>query len=97
MRRVWTLTILTLAAALLADAAIACPSCGNAVGKGDSGHMPHLQAGVYYSILFMLAVPASLLSGFSFAFYRLHKRAVADRSSPVLGRTPDAPFASPSP
>jgi len=48
----------------------ACPGCKNA-NETDS-----LRPRAYmYSILFMLAMPATVFAGFGLAFYRLSKRA----------------------
>ena len=53
-----------------ADSANACPGCKNA-NETDS-----LRPRAYmYSILFMLAMPATVFAGFGLAFYRLSKRA----------------------
>lgn len=50
--------------------AIACPFCGEA-NATDQARSDAYQL----SILFMLAMPALVFSGFAFAFYRLNKAA----------------------
>ena len=57
------------------DVASACPMCQEAnetdVSTGETNHRPRAYM---YSILFMLAVPATLFTGFSVSFYRLSKQ-----------------------
>jgi hypothetical protein len=63
------LALLALAAvfALAPAAAEACPNCKFTNNKA--------RAQAYmYSILFMLSMPAAILSGFTFGFYRLWKK-----------------------
>ena len=53
----------------LVDKAEACPMC-RAANESDEA----LPRAYMYSILFMLAVPATLFTGFGIGFYRLSKR-----------------------
>ena len=55
------------------EAARACPMC-RAANETESS----LPLAYMYSILFMLAVPASVLTGFGIGFYRLSKKQQAD-------------------
>jgi hypothetical protein len=68
--------ILTLVAAFIvfgefATPASACPMCKQANETKDDDRVPQAYM---YSILFMLAVPATLLTGFGVSFYRMSKR-----------------------
>jgi hypothetical protein len=57
-------------APMATNSLLACPGCKNA-NETDS-----LRPRAYmYSILFMLAMPATVFAGFGLAFYRLSKRA----------------------
>ena len=60
----------TVGALPFADSpALACPNC-KAANETDS-----LKPKAYmYSILFMISMPATLLAGFSFSFYRMWKK-----------------------
>ena len=53
----------------MVDAAWACPMCKEAT-ETDS----RLPQAYMFSILFMLAVPASIFTGFGIGFYRLSKQ-----------------------
>ena len=59
-----------LSAPAAMDSAIACPMCQAA--KDSAGD--HVARAYMYSILFMLAMPATVLTGFSIGFYRLSKK-----------------------
>jgi hypothetical protein len=73
--------LLTLALLLvLANAASACPTCkealaGNGEGAGD------LVRGYFYSILFMMSMPFTILGAFSFSMYRAVQKSKADNTS----------------
>ncbi|REJ90203.1 MAG: hypothetical protein DWQ34_17725 [Planctomycetota bacterium] len=55
--------------------ASACPMCQVANEEGTGSAEQNARPRAYmYSILFMLAMPATLFSGFSFGFYRLWKK-----------------------
>lgn len=86
LRRILLASVLTTAVSLMIFAASptaqACPMCSEslpnngadstAAGPADNS----LAAGFYYSILLMLAVPASIASGFGIVLYRAtHKTA----------------------
>jgi hypothetical protein len=101
--RTW---ILTIAAGLLvclatATPASACPMCKLA-NESDS----RLPTAYMYSILFMLGMPATVLSGFGIGFWRLSRQAarmqqeaaeqaVAGASDPVESAQDAEPHASP--
>lgn len=76
-RRLLTATF-TLAVLLTADAAWACPMC-KAAAEAD----PRLPRAFMASILFMLAMPFTLLTCFGVGFYRLSKRRPADEAAPA--------------
>jgi hypothetical protein len=71
--RSWILTTVAglLICALAATPALACPMCKLA-NDSDS----RLPMAYMYSIIFMMAMPATLLTGFSISFWRLSRQAV---------------------
>lgn len=72
LRRLALLTAFVLAALAfgpLCEPAEACPMCKAANESNDA-----LPRAYMYSILFMLAVPATVLTGFGIGFYRLSKQ-----------------------
>ena len=66
--------LLMLAVATLivgfAEPLFACPFCREALAAKDN----RIPMAYMYSILFMLAMPPTVLGGISFAIYRAHKR-----------------------
>ncbi len=58
------------------DPAAACPTCKDQLAAGEAG----LARGFYWSILFMLGMPASILGAWAIAIWRLCRR----RSSPMV-------------
>ena len=70
--RTWILTVIAGALLCLSTAspASACPMCKLA-NESDS----RLPTAYMYSILFMLGMPATVLSGFSVGFWRLSRKA----------------------
>jgi hypothetical protein len=75
------LQTLALAGALFVAApatpASACPMC-KVANESETERAENLKPKAYmYSILFMLAMPATLLTGFGIGFYRLSKKSAA--------------------
>lgn len=70
----------SLAVGPLIDVAEACPMCNAANEANDA-----LPRAYMYSILFMLAVPASVLTGFGIGFYRLSKQQQSMPNTGILG------------
>jgi hypothetical protein len=66
------IAILTTAVAFSTDAAWACPMC-KAAAEAD----PKLPTAFMASILFMMAMPFTLLTCFGVAFYRLSRSSAA--------------------
>ncbi|HRE99696.1 MAG TPA: hypothetical protein PLI18_04200 [Pirellulaceae bacterium] len=65
------LVAVTIAMLLLPiDPAAACPTCKDQLAAGSAG----LARGFYWSILFMLGMPASILGAWAFAIWRLCRR-----------------------
>jgi hypothetical protein len=72
----------TLCLAPSVPTATACPMCKLANEEGSGAGTDCEEAAVQaarpraymYSILFMLSMPATLLTGFGIAFYRLHRQ-----------------------
>lgn len=76
-KRLSTLLILALAFTAAASAptpASACPMCRQAVESEEEENPNQIPQAYMFSILFMLAMPATLLSAFGIFFYRLSKR-----------------------
>jgi heme/copper-type cytochrome/quinol oxidase subunit 2 len=63
-------TVVVLAAA---DVASACPSCQAALASQEGGQ--RVVQGFFWSILFMMSMPFSILTGLSTYFYFLVRRA----------------------
>lgn len=66
----------------------ACPMCKVALEDTEDPVMMARPRAYMYSILFMLSMPATLLTGFGLAFYRLSQRQAAAQRS-LLGPTGD--------
>ena len=62
-------TLIVLLLGLCVSSAHACPSC-----KAANETNPQLPKAYMYSILFMLGVPVTMVTGFGIGFYRLSKR-----------------------
>jgi hypothetical protein len=78
MKRSWRKSLLGLAAGALllflgGDRALACPNCKEAVSLG-SGEVASLSDGYNWSVLFMLAVPFSMMGTGAFVIHRAVKR-----------------------
>lgn len=93
MRRL--LSIILLGGFLFAGPAVemasACPLC-----KEANETNPALPRAYMYSIIFMLAVPATVLTGFGIGFYRLAKsakaaQAEAEQTNELDDSNPTAP------
>ena len=75
MRRLLTICVLALALGAVVPSASACPMCQVANENAPESAVNNARPRAYmYSILFMLAMPASLMTGFSVGFYRLWKK-----------------------
>lgn len=70
---VWCLLVFSGLSLLQPTPLAACPMCKNANEEVDSRPRAYM-----YSILFMLAVPATVFTGFGIGMYRLSKREQAD-------------------
>ena len=60
----------------LTESVRACPNCKEGLATQDNTPQAY-----QYSIIFMLAMPATIFTGFSFGFYRLSQRAAKQRES----------------
>ena len=67
-----------LAMPALSGTATACPMCKNANEDGLADNAANLPMAYMYSIIFMLSVPATVLTGFGVGFYRLSKKQQSD-------------------
>jgi hypothetical protein len=65
--------IVILAAAMLSPSAQACPSCKEAIGS-QTGEGARMKDGYFYSILFMVAMPFTLLGTGAFLVTRAVRR-----------------------
>jgi hypothetical protein len=89
MRRILIATFLVGAAMSvgpLVSAASACPMCKEANDVDDRRPQAYM-----YSILFMLAMPATIFTGFGVSFYRLSKKQQAMNNEVGLDLTQDSP------
>lgn len=79
-RHQWTLRLLgSLVLVLLVVSLVqACPTCKDTLG-GDPAQQG-LAKGIYYSILFMMAMPFFLLGSLSAYFYYLVRRDSAEKA-----------------
>jgi len=80
LRMLMLLTLMVLAA----SAAQACPSCKEALGSSDAAQGDVVGA-YFWSILFMLTMPFTLISCFSFTMWRAVKRANAEKAAAEAG------------
>lgn len=80
-RRLSELFIALCVCLFLAGPASACPMCKEANEADDPRPRAYM-----YSIIFMIAVPATMFTGFGLSFYRLAKRGAPapDPSDPDL-------------
>lgn len=67
--------VLVLAGPLV-DSVQACPNCKEGLATQDNSPQAY-----QYSIIFMLAMPATIFTGFSIGFYRLSRRAAKRREN----------------
>ena len=85
MRRLF-LVFSVFAALLLGGLSVpasACPMCKQA-NEAEQTEEENVRPKAYmYSILFMLAMPATIATGFGIGLYRLSRRGVADAETPV--------------
>ena len=68
--------------AALATAAVACPTCKDAIDQSDPQHQS-LAAGYYYSILFMMSMPFAILGTFGSLAYLSIRRARVEQDQPA--------------
>ena len=61
---------------LLTSPAHACPACANSIASDET-----LPRAYMYSILFMLAMPATVFSTFGFLIYRAFKKHAAQQAA----------------
>ncbi|QDU60039.1 hypothetical protein Pan216_08760 [Planctomycetes bacterium Pan216] len=87
---VWSIAIVATLA--LTAVAHACPMCAEALDNTTGQAGGSLAGGFYYSILFMLSLPFSIITFFGVMFYRLHRKSLLE-----AGELPGAdPIESPS-
>ncbi len=71
-----TLAIAMLNSAVMVSTAGACPMCGQA-NESDQAEANRRPQAYMYSILFMMAMPATIFAGFGIGLYRLSRKADA--------------------
>ena len=77
----WMLLALALAlVCLIASVAGACPTCKEGLAQTDP-HGQSIAAGYYYSILFMMAMPFTILGTFGSLAYLSIRRAAKQQSA----------------
>ncbi len=82
---------------VVVQTAAACPSCKAALAAGGDTDQANLVRGFFWSILFMLSMPFTLLGTFSFVMYRAVKRARAAEAANQLAQPVAVPIASATP
>ncbi len=78
--------LVAVVALLAADVALACPNCKDSIAHSDPTASGLMQ-GYFWSILFMLSMPFTLLTAMCVYFYLLVRRARATqtgKSTPAL-------------
>ncbi len=65
-----TTTFVLLLAILMADSVQACPTCKDSLSENN----PELIQGYFWSIMFMMAMPFSILTGVGTYFYLLVRK-----------------------
>jgi hypothetical protein len=85
----------------VAPVAEACPMCKLANEEGTNTQeaaAANARPKAYmYSILFMLSMPATLLSAFGLSFYRIHRRQQAELSAAAESEFANSLLADPTP
>ncbi len=71
----------------LMSSAVACPNCKEGMNSKDP-HKTNIAKGYYYSVLWMLAAPSTILTGWGLAIYRAVNK--AKRENEANGALPDA-------
>ncbi|HEX4000782.1 MAG TPA: hypothetical protein VHX65_19695 [Pirellulales bacterium] len=94
MRRVISRPVAIMALAVLLVAvvqslAVACPTCGEALGHQDAAHNG-VAKGFFYSILFMMGMPYLLLGTFCGCMYWKVRRARAANAKALMANVPAA-------
>lgn len=70
MKNFAVMLVACLILAVLASEAVACPNCKNAVAQSGGASMA---AGFAWSIVLLLAVPASIIAGWVIALRRMFR------------------------
>src|SRR5262245_54007530 len=93
----WALLFTVMVAALSASsAAVACPTCKDAVAANDPEHQ-HMVRGYFYSILFMMGMPYLLITCFGLYMYREVRKARArNAKAPDAAPTATTAISTPS-
>jgi len=71
--RPWVIPLIAACCLLFSATAFGCPNCKDAVNTADPEGM-NLARGYFYSILLMLAMPATLISSFGIYVWREMQR-----------------------
>lgn len=79
---------LVLVGALVSSAA-ACPNCKEGFNSKDP-HKTNIAKGYYYSVLWMLGAPTTILTGWGLAVYRAVKKAKRENETNAGPTLPDA-------
>lgn len=64
----------------LISSAMACPNCKEGMNSKDP-HKTNIAKGYYYSVLWMLAAPSSILTGWGIAIYRAVNKANREKEA----------------
>jgi hypothetical protein len=92
LNRLQILRPLALAAVIscaLVSSALACPNCKEGMNSKDP-HKTNIAKGYYYSVLWMLAAPSTILTGWGLAIYRAVNKAKRESGSNDSQPLPEA-------
>ena len=73
----------------LVSSAVACPNCKEGMNSKDP-HKTNIAKGYYYSVLWMLAAPSTILTGWGLAIFRAVKKANRANETNIGPALPDA-------
>jgi hypothetical protein len=74
------LTLALVLVAALVSSAAACPNCKEGFNSKDP-HKTNIAKGYYYSVLWMLAAPSTILTGWGLAVYRAVNKAKREKEA----------------
>ncbi len=89
MRFLRPLAIAIVVGCALVSSAVACPNCKEGMNSKDP-HKTNIAKGYYYSVLWMLGAPTTILTGWGLAIYRAVNKAKRENAANGDQPLPDA-------